>query len=126
MFRSQVPAPRILVDGVPVDGVVTELGHLGGYDLVIATTVGPLALDVQTTVLGHPLSPTAVAHLVRAPGVGDVSSEILEAGGLDGHVARSRRLLEHYAQVHAAVEQLVDGDVRIELADLALEAAARL
>jgi hypothetical protein len=123
VLRDDVPAPFVFVDDERLFGVVTVVGHLGGYDLTIATTVGPLALDVQSSVLGHPATATAVAHLVRGPGVANVDLQLLEAGGLDGHVARAARLLDHYARVRAAVEQLTLGAVRIELPDVALAPA---
>ncbi len=67
MPERSLPAPRLLVDEKPIGGITTVIGHLGGYDLTIITTVGPLALDVQTSVLGHPLTETTIAHCIRGP-----------------------------------------------------------
>jgi hypothetical protein len=121
MHVRALPSVRILVDGVQLTGVSTEISQLGGYDLAIATTVGPYALDVRTSVLGHPTTKTAVSHLVRAPGISRCETELAPHGGLAEGISRSRRLLEHFAQVQGALTLLSDSDdVRVELDDAAL------
>ncbi len=120
MRVRSLPAVRIFVDGVELTGAHTAIGQLGGYDLTVATTVGPYALDVRTSVLGHPATETAVSHLVRGPGLAECIAELKPAGGLADATGNSRRLLDHFAQVQAALERLAEGAVRIELDDAAL------
>lgn len=123
MVGRDLPSAHIAVDRKPLSGVSTRIGHLGGYDLTIATTIGPLAIDVQTSVLGGPNSRTVVSHLVQTSGGADVRVDVVESGGLSGATARSRRLLDHYVQVQAALELATGCDVRIELHDAALGVA---
>lgn len=120
MPERSLPAPHLLVDDQPIIGITTVMGHLGGYDLTIITTVGPLALDVQTSVLGHPWTETTIAHCIRGPGLADAKTKLIAPGGLGDSTARARRVLDHYAELRQAVERLTGGDVRIDTDDVAL------
>ena len=123
MVGRPLPPPCIHADGHPVAGVHSEIGRLGGYDLTIATTVGEMALDVQTTVLGHPATTTHVSWIARARGLALSGAEKLPPGGLRDSTAIARRLLEHYAHVQAAIEELAGVEVSIDIDDHALVSA---
>lgn len=125
MSAARLPAPRIYVDGELLAGVETELAQLGGYDLTIHTGIPAYGLDVQSSVLGHPASATAIAHLVVTPGSAEVGVASVAAGGLHGDVARASRLLDHYLCLQTALQQLTGSDVRVDLTDRALPSGAR-
>lgn len=120
MSEHELPPPRLLVDGEPLAGIQTTAGHLGGYDLTIATTIGPLAIDVRTVVLGHFLTDTAVAHCIRAPGIAECKTSLIAPGGLTDPTARARRVLEHYLEIQQAVETVTRSHVTLDIDDAAL------
>lgn len=117
MVVRELAAPEILVDGRPIGGISTRVGNLGGYDLTLASTVGPLAIDVQTSILAGLATETAISHLIQTPGLNEAIASVAAPGGLDGAIARSQRLLEHYAQLQRAVEFETGAPTRIELSD---------
>jgi hypothetical protein len=74
MLPCELRSPRVLVAGRELAGVTTVAGHVGGYDLILATTVGPLALDVVTSVVAHPATDTVITHLMRGPALASVKT----------------------------------------------------
>ena len=120
MPERSLPAPCLLVDEERIGGITTVVEHLGGYDLTTITTVGPLALDVQTAVHSHPLTYTTIA-----PSASEDQAR-RRLGRLDCNWRplqpdrQAQRVLEHCAELRGAAERLTGRDVRIELDDAAL------
>lgn len=117
MDTRVVSEARILIDDVELTGVHTEIGHLGAYDLTIVTTVGPLAIDVQSAFVGHPAGEGVAAHAAVVPGHTDTSQRRTEPGHLADADARAARLVEHLAYVRDVIAKLHPGEIRVEIAD---------
>lgn len=113
--------PSVVVAGIPVDGVVTTVGSLGGHDLTIATSVALLGLDVQSSTLGAADGKTGTVHLVRSRAGSQISFDETDEGGLFDRTSRSKCLLDHYVRVKEALERIADAEVHIEIADHALD-----
>lgn len=120
MVERELPPPSVILGGRQATEARTVLAHLGGHQLTILTTVPECALELQTSILGHPGSETAVAHLLVAPHGSDVATERLPPGALHGPVSRSARILDHYARVKEAIEQVTGDAVSLDIDDAAL------
>jgi hypothetical protein len=119
-----LPAPRVFLDGEAQTGVVSRLSHVGAYDLTIATTLPYEAVTAHSCFVGEGAGDCAAVHMVRA------AAQLVRLlalphspGTPHDRAGRVRCLLEHYAQLQAALAETTGSEVRVELGDDALAVA---
>ena len=103
----------------------TTIAAVGAYVVVVATTLPDRAVGLTSCYLGELDGETAVSHLHLGPGARErLSQRILEAG--QPGVAHARTcLLDHGAELRAAVSEVTEQHVTVDVGARALEMAAK-
>jgi hypothetical protein len=103
----------------------TTIAAVGAYVVVVATTLPERAIGLTSCYLGELDGETAVSHLHLGPGPRErLSQRILEAGQHGITHARTC-LLEHAAELRAAVSEVTEEHVTVGVGARALERAAQ-
>lgn len=103
----------------------TTIATVGAYVVVVATTLPERGIGLTSCYLGELDGATAVSHLHLGPGPRDrLSQRILEAGQPGVTHARTC-LLDHAAELRAAVSEVTEDRVTVDVGARALERAAQ-
>jgi hypothetical protein len=103
----------------------TTIAMVGAYVVVVATTLPDRAVGLTSCYLGELEGETAVSHLHLGPGPRErLSQRILEAGQPGVTHARIC-LLDHAADLRAAVSELTEEHVTVDVGTHALDRAAQ-
>lgn len=112
---------------VSVDGVGTRaettIAATGATVVVISTALAELAEQHTTTYVGAHGAPTTAVTLQQGPEGPRSRSRTVDDAVLPVTHARDRLLLDHAAELQAALERCTGGVVAIDVAPAALEAA---
>ena len=101
--------------------VSTQFGYAGAYSVTLSTTLPELALELHSTYLGHAQTATSAAHLLLTPQARERRHVDHPAGGLPvaggppgepGARGRGALLLDHLAELQAAIGRSVTAPVR--------------
>lgn len=103
----------------------TTIATVGAYVVVVATTLPDRAIGLTSCYLGELEGETAVSHLHLGPGPRErLNRRILEAG--QAGVAHARTcLLDHAAELRAAVSEVTEEHVTVDVGAHALERATQ-
>ena len=123
---------RLELDGLEVradewsERCATAIENASGYVVVLSSVLESQAVTLISCYLADLDGPTAVSHMRLAPGRRPVIAQrVLE--GLPGSSHARACLLDHAAELQAALEQLLeDEEVSVELAEETLEQAASI
>ena len=117
---TRLSGPEIRVSGVRVHAS-TYLAYAGAYQLTLSTTVAELALELHSSYLGHPACDVAISHLELARATEPaIATELRPAADL--LVGDRRRCLyDHLAQLQELLAGRCGAEVKIEVADGALD-----
>jgi len=103
----------------------TTIATVGAYVVVVATTLSDRAIGLTSCYVGELDGKTAVSHLHLGPGAHErLSQRILEAGQPGITHARTC-LLNHAAELRAAVSEVTEQHVAVDVGARALEQAAQ-
>jgi hypothetical protein len=124
-MRVQLPGLQVVADEWS-EWCATTIENAGGYVVTVSSVLASQAVTLVSCYLADLAGPTGVSHLRLVPGLPPrVSQRVLD--GLPGQSHARASLLDHAAQLRDAVEELLaDEEVGVELAEEALERAARV
>ncbi len=116
--RIRLPELSVRLDGARVPAY-TGLTYAGAHQLTLSTALPALAIELDFSYLGHPDAGESIAsHLQLGPGLSPRTwVETHESASLPVSVARRRCLYDHVLEL----QELLGGEVTVELADDALE-----
>jgi hypothetical protein len=120
--RIELDSLRVEIGGATVRSSTT-IGSVGGYVVVVATTVSDQALGLTSCYLGQLDGAIAASHLRLGPGGYErLSAQVLPRAP---HVAEHARacLLDHAAELQQAIADLTGAEVLVDVAASALERA---
>jgi hypothetical protein len=100
------------------------MAAVGGYVLVVATALPALGLTLTSSYLGALRGDTAAAHLWLAPGSPPALVQRVLPRDRPGADDARACLLDHAAELQAAVADRVGETVKIDIAPSALEQAS--
>lgn len=112
------------VDGVDARAETT-IDAVAATVVVISTALAELAEQHTTTYVGARGTATAAVTLLQGPDGPRSRTRAVEDTVLPVTHARDRLLLDHAAELQAALEERTGGAVSIDVAPAALEAAQR-
>jgi hypothetical protein len=119
--RIRLPSPELRVVGERVPSS-SHLLYSGGYQLTLSTVVPELALELHSSYLGHPDGETAVSHLQLRPDEPPATLAELQPGrSMPVRKAKRLCLYDHLATLRELVADTTAAEVRVEVADRALE-----
>ena len=115
--RRPIPI-EITLDGAP-ERSETRIASAGAYALVLSSVLPDRAIELHSSYLGHPGTPTHTIHLMLAPTTSD--SEALEhhETSIPVIVARRRCIYDHLQRLQDFLAEL-GHTVQIPIADDAL------
>lgn len=123
------PVRTVLQVTVSVDGIdaraETTIAAVGATVVVISTALAELAAQHTTTYVGARGARTMAVTLLQGPEGPQSRTRAVEDAVLSVTHARDRLLLDHAAELQAALEERTRGVVAIDVAPAALEAAQR-
>ena len=122
-MRIELDSFQVRVDGTAVRSSTT-IGSVGGYVVVVATTLPDQVVGVTSCYLGALAGAIAASHLRLGPDRQEqLRAEVLPAPTHVGERARAC-LLDHAAELQQALAELTGAEVRVDVDPGALERAA--
>jgi hypothetical protein len=115
--RKLIPI-TITLDGAP-ERSETRLASAGAYALVLSSVLPDRAIELQSSYLGHPGTPTQASHLVLAPGIRDSDAVEHDESSIPVMIARRRCIYDHLQRLQDLLAEL-GHTAQIPLADDAL------
>jgi len=119
-----LPGIAIVVDDVDTP-CSSAIDTIGGYVVVLTTSVTPLAVTVTSTYIGAINGDTAVTHLRLAPRRAAQLHQHILSGPQAGETHARSCLLDHTAELQQLLVELTNDAVKILIGPAALECAAR-
>jgi len=120
--RIELESFHVEIAGAAV-GSSTTIGSVGGYVVVVATTVPDQVLGLTSCYLGQLDGAIAASHLRLGPGGYErLSAQVLPRAPHVGEHARAC-LLDHAAELQQAIADLTGAQVLVDVAGGALERA---
>ena len=102
----------------------TTIATVGAYVVVVATTLPERAIGLTSCYLGELEGDTAVSHMHLGPGPDERLSQRVLPGQQPGLTHARTCLLEHAAELQAAVSEVTGKHVSTDVGPRALEQAA--
>jgi hypothetical protein len=115
--RKLIPI-QIAVDGAP-ERSETRLASAGAYVLVLSSVLPDRAVELHSSYLGHPGTPTQASHLMLAPGISDSETFEHDESLIPVMFARRRCVFDHLQRLQDLLAEL-GHTVQVPLADDAL------
>jgi hypothetical protein len=103
----------------------TTIATVGPYVVVVATTLPDRAIGLTSCYLGELGGDTAVSHLHLGPGPRERRSQRILEAGQPGVTHARTCLLDHAAALRAAVSEVTEEHVAVDVGARALERAAQ-
>jgi hypothetical protein len=103
----------------------TTIATVGAYVVVVATTLPDRAIGLTSCYLGELDGETAVSHLHLGPGPRERLSQHMLGARQPGVTHARTCLLDHAAELRAAVSEVTEQHVAVDVGARALERAAR-
>jgi hypothetical protein len=120
--RTPIPID-ITLDGQP-ERFQTLMVSAGAYALLLSSVLPGRAIELHSSYLGHPGTPTQASHLLLAPGLSESDTIEHDHTSIPVMVARRRCLYDHLQCLQDHLAEL-GHTVLIPLADDALLAVER-
>ncbi len=120
--REPIPLD-ITLDGQP-ERFQTLLLNAGAYALVLSSVLPARAIELHSSYLGHPGTPTQATHLLLAPGLSASDAVEHDHTAIPVIIARRRCLYDHLQRLQDHLAQL-GYTAQIPLADDTLLAVER-
>ncbi len=122
MERTRLPQLSVRVGGARV-AADTLLAYAGAHQLTLSTAMPSLGIELHSCYLGHPDAEESIAsHLQLGPDLSpQTSCHTHDASELPVKAARRRCLYDHVLELQQLLGAVNGGEVRVELADDALE-----
>lgn len=124
MSRVALSAISLTLDGEP-ERSSTTVGAVGAYAVVVATALPQRGVTLTSCYLADMISDIAVSHLCSAPGHGAHIQQRVLPADQPGQTHARVCLLDHAAELQAALASLINAAVAIDVGPVALELAAR-
>lgn len=102
--RTTIPL-HLTLDGYP-ERSETLLASVGAYALVLSSVLPARAIELHSSYLGHPGTPTRASHLLLAPNATDSDAVEHSADSIPVIVARRRCLYDHLQRLQDFLETL--------------------
>jgi hypothetical protein len=124
-MRVELPGLQVVADEWS-EWCATVIENAGGYVVTVSSVLQSQAVTLVSCYLADLAGPTGVSDLRLASGQPpQISQRVLD--GLPGQSHARACLLDHAAQLREALRELLDDEeVGVELAEEALEQAARV
>ncbi len=116
----------IAIDHVP-QASETTIGALGGYAVVLTTTLPKLAITLTSSYLAAMVGDTAASHLCSVPGGPPIIDQHVLPGRQPGQTHAQTCLLDHVAEVRNVLDAFHRSNalVTVAIADATLAEADR-
>lgn len=115
--RRLIPI-KITLDDAPEQSE-TRIASAGAYALVLSSVLPDRAIELHSSYLGHPGTPTQTIHLMLAPTISDSEAVEHDEASMPVMVARRRCIYDHLQRLQDFLAEL-GHTVQIPLADDAL------
>jgi hypothetical protein len=102
--RTLIPL-RLTLDGHP-ERSETLLADVGAYALVLSSVLPARAVELHSSYLGYPGTPTRASHLLLAPDTADSEAAEHSADSIPVIIARRRCLYDHLQRLQDFLETL--------------------
>jgi hypothetical protein len=124
--RTLLSAIDIAIDGVP-QASETTMGALGGYAVVLTTTLPELGITLTSSYLAAMVGDIAASHLCSVPGGPPIIDQHVLPGHQPGQTHAQICLLDHVAEVRNVLDAYHRSGalVTVAIADATLEQADR-
>ena len=122
-MRHELPDITISI-GPNAQRSSSTIATVGGYVVVVATALRHHALTLTSCYLGQIDGDTAASHLLLAPDTQAVLDQRVLPGPQPGETHARGCLVDHAAELQAAIATITDEPVKIDIGLVALERAA--
>jgi hypothetical protein len=109
---------EITLDGAPVRSE-TRVASAGAYVLVLSSVLPDHAIELHSSYVGHPGTPTQASHLMLAPGISNSGAVEHDETSIPVIIARRRCIYDHLQRLQDFLAEL-GHTFQIPLADDAL------
>jgi hypothetical protein len=109
---------EITLDGAPVRSE-TRVASAGAYALVLSSVLPDHAIELHSSYIGHPGTPTQASHLMLAQGISNSEAVEHDETSIPVIIARRRCIYDHLQRLQDFLAD-IGHTVQIPLADDAL------
>lgn len=126
MARTLLSAIDIAIDAIP-QASETTIGTVGGYAVVLTTTLPDLAITLTSSYLAAMTGDIAASHLCSVPGGPPIIDQHVLPGHQPGQTHAQTCLLDHVAEVRNVLDAFHHSSalVTVAIADATLTQADR-